>query len=313
MRVLLGTNKAVESYKTDVDESLSHDELLERAEAAGVATDSVSDKMIAARLSGVIHKRDLPGKRTVSCAFPDEMSLMECANTITISKGIWDSHSPGDFADSGKPTWVWSDSPSLQALLAEHYGCDAGVPDDVEDTHHTESGPPGVGPDGETKAKKGGKSGAVATATATTLSLSIMMMWFLFLFQNYLRVDSGKDFQSRVMGDTASTGTGVYAAANFIALTETATAPAAADTTLTGELAAGGFARAQAAYAHTAAAANYTLSKTFTSADATTRTLQKIGVFNAATTGTLVFETAIPSPPSLVSGDQVAITETVSI
>ena len=99
----------------------------------------------------------------------------------------------------------------------------------------------------------------------------------------------------------------------YIALTETATAPADASTALTGELAAGGFARAIAVYAHTAGASTYTLTKTFTSADATTRTLQKIGVFNAATVGTLVFETAIPSPPTLVSGDQVALTETVTI
>ena len=128
-----------------------------------------------------------------------------------------------------------------------------------------------------------------------------------------IRVSSGRDLQSRVLGDTASTGTGLYSSATFIALTENATAPADADTALLGELTTGGFARAQAAYAHTNGTATYTLTKTFTSADATTRTLQKIGVFNAATAGTLMFETAIPSPPALVSGDQVALTEQVSI
>jgi len=115
------------------------------------------------------------------------------------------------------------------------------------------------------------------------------------------------------MGNTASTGTGVYAPATFFALTENATAPADADTALLGELTAGGFARAVGVYAYTAGASNWTLSKTFTSADATTRTLQKIGIFNASTAGTLVFETAIPSPPALVSGDQVALTSTISI
>lgn len=127
------------------------------------------------------------------------------------------------------------------------------------------------------------------------------------------RVAAGRDFQSRVMADTASTGTGSYAAANYIALTETATAPADADTALTGELTAGGLGRAQAAYAHGAGASTYTLTKTFTSSDATARTIQKIGVFNAATVGTMVFETAVPSPPQLVSGDQVALTETVTL
>ena len=128
-----------------------------------------------------------------------------------------------------------------------------------------------------------------------------------------MRVASGRTFQSNVMGNTASTGTGIYAPATFFALTENATAPADADTALLGELTAGGFARAVGVYAYTAGASNWTLSKTFTSADATTRTLQKIGIFNAATVGTLVFETAIPSPPALVSGDQVALTSTISI
>lgn len=128
-----------------------------------------------------------------------------------------------------------------------------------------------------------------------------------------MRVAAGRDFQSRVMGDTASTGTGSYAAANWIALTETATAPADADTALAGELTAGGFVRAQAAYSHGAGASNYVLTKTFTSADATTRVIQKIGLFNASTVGTMVFETAVPSPPSLVSGDQVALTQTITL
>jgi len=115
------------------------------------------------------------------------------------------------------------------------------------------------------------------------------------------------------MGDTASTGTGVYAPARFIAVTENATAPADGDTALAGELSAGGFIRATAAYAHTNGASTYTLTITFTSSDASARTIQKVGVFNAATTGTMVFETAVPSPPTLVSGDQLTITETVTI
>jgi len=128
-----------------------------------------------------------------------------------------------------------------------------------------------------------------------------------------MRVAAGRDFQGNVMGATASTGTGIYAAANFIALTESAVAPADADTALAGELTAGGLARAQAAYAKTAGSSSYTLTKTFTSADGVTRTIAKIGVLNAASLGTLVFETAVPSPPALVSGDQVALTETVTI
>lgn len=128
-----------------------------------------------------------------------------------------------------------------------------------------------------------------------------------------MRTDAGKDFQSKVMGDTASTGTGSYAAANYLALTENATAPAAGDTTLTGELTASGLGRAQATYAHTAGASTYTLTKAFTSSDATPRTINKMAVFNASSAGTMPFESAVPSPPTLVSGDQLTLTETISI
>lgn len=108
-------------------------------------------------------------------------------------------------------------------------------------------------------------------------------------------------------------GTGLMRPADYIALTENATAPNDADTTLAGELTAGGFERALATFAHTAGASSYTLTKTFTSSDATARTINKVGVFNASTGGTMVFETAVPSPPTLVSGDQLTTTSTVSL
>lgn len=103
----------------------------------------------------------------------------------------------------------------------------------------------------------------------------------------------------------------------FMAVTENNAAPLDADTALTGELTSGGFARARATYAHTSAVApggnTYTLTKTFTSSDGTTRTPAKIGILNARAGGRMVFETAIPSPPAMVSGDSVAITDTVTL
>lgn len=45
------------------------------------------------------------------------------------------------------PTWVWSDNEAFAVLLGHYFGCPVGRPDDVEATHHTLSGPPGVGPD----------------------------------------------------------------------------------------------------------------------------------------------------------------------
>ena len=63
-----------------------------------------------------------------------------------------------------------------------------------------------------------------------------------------MRTNAGTDFQSRVMFDTASTGTSTYASSNYIALTENTTAPAAADTALTGEITASGLQRQQGTY-----------------------------------------------------------------
>lgn len=122
--------------------------------------------------------------------------------------------------------------------------------------------------------------------------------------------NAGKDFQSLQMFSTTPGANG----ANYIALTANATAPAAGDTALTGEFAAasGGLIRAQGTYAHTAGTGTTTITKTFTANanDGASNTVNKAGLFNAASTGTLVLETLVPSPPTLVSGDSVAVTWT---
>lgn len=107
--------------------------------------------------------------------------------------------------------------------------------------------------------------------------------------------------------------------AKHIALSTNAGAPAATDTVLTGELnnAGGGLNRAKATYAHTIGAASYSLTNTFTanSSDGGSNVIQKIGVFNSsvATTGVLQFESAVTSPPTLVSADTIQIVEVVNI
>ena len=126
-----------------------------------------------------------------------------------------------------------------------------------------------------------------------------------------MRTNAGADFQARVMADTSSTGTGSYAAANWIGVTANATAPGAGDTTLTGEISSGTLNRAQAVYAHTNGTTTYTLTKTFTSDQSIT--LAKIGVFNASSAGTMVFETLLNATAVMVSGDQITVTETVSM
>lgn len=103
----------------------------------------------------------------------------------------------------------------------------------------------------------------------------------------------------------------------YMALTENETAPGASDTSLSGELSGSGWTRALCTYAHTTSATTYTLTKTFTSADASARTIKKMAILNAfsnaGTPAQMLFESLITSPPTLVSGDTITVTETVTI
>lgn len=98
----------------------------------------------------------------------------------------------------------------------------------------------------------------------------------------------------------------------WMGVTETA-GTSVTDTALTGELTGNGWTRALCTYAHTTNTTSYTLTHTFTSADPSSRTLQTLGIFDSASGGIMMFETAITSPPVMVSGDTVTITDTVSI
>ncbi len=104
----------------------------------------------------------------------------------------------------------------------------------------------------------------------------------------------------------------------WMALTENATAAAATDTFLTGELTTDGFSRAIATYSHTAAATTYSLNYLYTATG--TRTINKMALFNAgfktlntADGGAMPFESAMPNPPTLVSGDTLSVTSTITI
>jgi len=106
----------------------------------------------------------------------------------------------------------------------------------------------------------------------------------------------------------------------WIALTEdTGQSLNAAQTSLTGELVVGtsaGLERALCTYAHTTGASTYTLTKQFTLTGGTARTIQRMAIFNSATNVAgqhMVFFSAVPNPPTLVTNDQLTITETVTI
>jgi hypothetical protein len=113
------------------------------------------------------------------------------------------------------------------------------------------------------------------------------------------------------MADTSSDGTGSYAPANWVALSDDATPADQGDTVMAGELTGGTLDRAQASYAHTNGTATYTLINTFTSdRDAT---VYKYGVFTAASGGTLAFEEDFDSAVPLKIGDTVQVVDTISL
>jgi hypothetical protein len=104
----------------------------------------------------------------------------------------------------------------------------------------------------------------------------------------------------------------------YMALTANAAAVNATDTTLTAEITTvgGGLIRKLATYAHTAAAASYTLTGAFTSngTDSLPVTVAKIGIFNGLLSGQMIFETLLGSTATLTtSGDNVTVTDTVSL
>lgn len=108
------------------------------------------------------------------------------------------------------------------------------------------------------------------------------------------------------------------APAMYLALSTDSGAPSSADTFLQSEITTGGLQRAPATFAHTAGASTYTLTKVFNAT--ATLTVNKEAVFNAAFKtantndgGCMPFESAEPSPPTLVSGDQLTQVVTITI
>jgi hypothetical protein len=127
--------------------------------------------------------------------------------------------------------------------------------------------------------------------------------------------NAGKDFVAKQLAGAAS----ATAVAKWVGITANATAPAAGDTTLTGEIttAGGGLIRQVGVYAHTIGTASYTITTTFTAngSDALPVTIAKRGIFDQlALGGTLIFE-ALVSPTATLnaSGDSVTLTDTVSV
>jgi hypothetical protein len=102
--------------------------------------------------------------------------------------------------------------------------------------------------------------------------------------------------------------------AAWMAVTANVFSPSTADTTLAGELTSNGFGRAVGSYSHTAAGSTYVLVHLWTATG--TETINNEAQFGAATTtagGVMPFESAEPSPPTLVSGDTLQNTVTITL
>jgi hypothetical protein len=127
--------------------------------------------------------------------------------------------------------------------------------------------------------------------------------------------NAGRDFVSKQVAGAAS----ATAVAKFVAVTANATAPAAGDTTLTGEIttAGGGLIRQTGIYAHTNGTATFTVTSTFTAngTDSLPVTIAKRGIFDQlAVGGTLVYEALVtPTAVMSASGDALVLTDTVTV
>src|SRR5574343_573662 len=126
---------------------------------------------------------------------------------------------------------------------------------------------------------------------------------------------AGKDMIASALRDSSGSRA---AAATYMALTASSTAPSAGDTTLSGEIttASGGLVRKAATYAHTAGASTYTLTATFTAngSDSLPVTVNKVGIFNASPSGTMAWSTVLSAGITYnASGDAGTITETITL
>jgi hypothetical protein len=164
--------------------------------------------------------------------------------------------------------------------------------------------------------------GIIQSNTSATNSVLTIDRWY---DATALPADPGVSAASTpTAGAWAVVAGGAPAAYMALANNATATAPAATDTSLTGEIttASGGLIRNLATYAHTAAsggAGTTTLTKTWTAngSDSLPVTVSQIGVFQGVVVAAsrMFFKTTLsPTTATLsASGDQIQVTETVTL
>ena len=133
-----------------------------------------------------------------------------------------------------------------------------------------------------------------------------------------LTIDAWKnadDSAGNTPGSTANYAIYPTCRPRYMGLTENASAAAAGNTTLTGEITTGGLTRALTTYAHSNDAATFTLQKSF-SVSATFPAVHRMGLFTASNTtagGIMVFETVLNADANVISGDTLQVTDTVTL
>jgi hypothetical protein len=126
-----------------------------------------------------------------------------------------------------------------------------------------------------------------------------------------LKTTVGVDFICNQIGNSALAS--ASAVAKFMAISSDATAPAAGDTTLTGEISANGLGRQAATYGHTNGQTTFTQQSVWASITGTQNGIQKMALFTAVSGGTMVFETLLAVAKSVSSGDTLTVTWTGTV
>ncbi len=109
-------------------------------------------------------------------------------------------------------------------------------------------------------------------------------------------------------------GAGGISSVRFMALTTDSGAAAAGDTVLATEITTNGGGRGLATYAHTMGTATCTLQRAY-AITGTLTAIHKMGLYahNTASTGPLVFETVLNADATVVNGDTLTVTDTITL
>lgn len=125
----------------------------------------------------------------------------------------------------------------------------------------------------------------------------------------------GDDSSGTTPGSTANYSIlAGQAPVRYMALTTDSGAASAADTALASEITTNGGGRAIATFAHSASTTTFTLTKAYT-ITGTLTAIHKMGLFfvSTASSGPIIFETVLNADATVVNGDTLTITETVTL